>query len=130
MITMNLSVSHTVLGSTIYPISAGLRVQHEYPLSTSMFLQASSITRGDRKYRMLLPLPYHIEKTVYGEYLVNLELDLYMYIDKDIDLNKELLEDLVFIYEEYGLESDDNLTLDGIELKKSILKYLVEDSDG
>ena len=85
---------------------------------------------SDRKYRMLRPLPYHIEKTVDGEYLVNSELGIYLHMDKDIDLDKELLEELVFIYEEYGLESDDNLTSDGIELKKSILKYLVEDSEG
>lgn len=75
---------------------------------------------------MTRPLSYEIITTEDGQYLVNSDLDLYIYLSSDINLSEELLENIVFIYEEYGLEDDDNLTSDGIELKNTIREYFVE----
>lgn len=92
----------------------------------SYFYELAVIQVGAKLFRMNRPIPYRIDFYEGESYLANDELGIFCHVDKHSNALGELRQELIYTLEEYGLELDELLTRDAIELKHSINRYFSE----
>lgn len=51
----------------------------------------------------------------------NTELDIHIYGQTFEEVVQNTIEELMFLYDEYAMEEDENLTRDAIDLKRTLL---------
>lgn len=87
-------------------------------------LKLDHISLDDKKLRLVTPIEATIDFCDNMWRMENKELGIVSMALAYDDCLQDFNEEIAFIYEEYGLANDSELTKDAIELKHRILRYL------
>lgn len=111
---------------TMHASTHNYAVNKDSSTSLNLFLAHNIISIQNRMFKMIRPLSYRVYTDSDAYFLHNKELGILIPIYDVINFSEVLLEHLIHLYVEYGLEEDNHLTSNALGLKHSTLSYLTE----